>query len=227
MTSLSKKWLVYTIPIRRTENLNTFTLEEVYETLQNYEFESKGFVDTSASKPIEVALIASMVDNDEIALYKHNHNQILVDELNKSLAINTDLKEAEKIHGRVKNDLGYKVVPHPFSGNFTCSPEHKVDVNHLPKFPLCADPILSTNKPEEEIGSDDERAENISQNVGEFVLRGEVVSERMNDRDVCQFSENTSSSSSDFVEDDDYKVEISSSIIDPITIEPVPVSSEV
>ncbi|KAI3686642.1 hypothetical protein L1987_80322 [Smallanthus sonchifolius] len=40
MTSLPHKWLFYTIIIRRTKNLYTFTPEEVYETLQNYEFES-------------------------------------------------------------------------------------------------------------------------------------------------------------------------------------------
>ncbi|KAI3776321.1 hypothetical protein L1987_46097 [Smallanthus sonchifolius] len=79
------------------------------------------------------------VDSDEISLYKH-HNQILLDELNKSLAVNTDLKEAEKA--------------------------------------------------EEEIGSEDESAESISKNVGEFVMREEVVSDRMNDRDAYQFSEN-------------------------------------
>ncbi|KAI3808120.1 hypothetical protein L1987_24063 [Smallanthus sonchifolius] len=230
--------------------------------MQNYEFESTGFVDTSTTKPVGAALIAPMVentspapktsnnfkpnsgsssqstapvskpaalvsqqttnggegydwsahsekikqnqalmadvkgkessekvssdkvDNDEIALYK-NHNQILVDELNKSLAINTDLKEAKEIHGRVKNGLGYKVVPHPFNGDFK-----KVDVNHLPNFPLSADPILNTSKPKEKIGSEDERAKSISQNVGEFVLREEVVSDRQNDRDACQFSEN-------------------------------------
>ncbi|KAI3805237.1 hypothetical protein L1987_27434 [Smallanthus sonchifolius] len=66
MTFLPQKWLVYTIPIQRTENLNTFTLEEVYETLQNYEFESKGFVDTSASKPVGAALIALMVENTSL-----------------------------------------------------------------------------------------------------------------------------------------------------------------
>ncbi|KAI3814197.1 hypothetical protein L1987_18945 [Smallanthus sonchifolius] len=40
-------------------------------------------------------------------------------------------------------------------------------------------------------------------------------------------SDEASTSSSDFVEDDDYRPEISSSILDRITIEPVPVSSEV
>ncbi|KAI3783353.1 hypothetical protein L1987_42432 [Smallanthus sonchifolius] len=295
---------------------------EVYETLQSYEFESKGFVDTSTTKHVGAALIAPIVDaapvcsaptvqsscskctgcetkcqfttnggegydwsahsekikqnqalmadfkgkessenvssvkvdNDEIALYKH-HNQILVNELNKSLAINTDLKEAEKvlneriesltndlaamieiknvleiqqedllvklsttkselakakvhidkyefsfkaikkllhfqIHGKVKNGIGYKVVPHPFNGNITYSPEHKVDINHLANFSLSADPILSSSKPEEEIGSENEIDESISQNVGELVLREEVISDRMNDKDACQFSEN-------------------------------------
>ncbi|KAI3742558.1 hypothetical protein L1987_60244 [Smallanthus sonchifolius] len=63
MTSLPQKWLGYTIPIRRIENLNTFTLEEVYEILQNYEFESKGFVDTSATKHVGASLIALVVDS--------------------------------------------------------------------------------------------------------------------------------------------------------------------
>ncbi|KAI3807530.1 hypothetical protein L1987_23460 [Smallanthus sonchifolius] len=62
MTSLPHKWLVYTIPIRRTENLNTFTLEEVYETLQNYEFESKGFQETVVSKQVGAALIAPVTE---------------------------------------------------------------------------------------------------------------------------------------------------------------------
>ncbi|KAI3827617.1 hypothetical protein L1987_01696 [Smallanthus sonchifolius] len=131
------------------------------------------------------------VDSDEIALYKR-HNQILVDELNKALEINSDLKEVEKVfnekiealtndlavmtyiknvleiqqedllvHIKVKSGLGYHTVPHPFNGNFTFSPEHNVNVNHLPDFPLSADPILSTGRSEEETGSEDERAESI------------------------------------------------------------------
>ncbi|KAI3827673.1 hypothetical protein L1987_01754 [Smallanthus sonchifolius] len=35
----------------------------VCETLQNYEFESKGFVHTSATKPVGAALIAPMVES--------------------------------------------------------------------------------------------------------------------------------------------------------------------
>ncbi|KAI3815668.1 hypothetical protein L1987_15347 [Smallanthus sonchifolius] len=46
------------IPIRRIENLNTFTFEEVYETLQNCEFEAKGLQETPVSKPVGAALIA-------------------------------------------------------------------------------------------------------------------------------------------------------------------------
>ncbi|KAI3774050.1 hypothetical protein L1987_48593 [Smallanthus sonchifolius] len=64
------------------------------------------------------------------------------------------------------------------------------------------DPILSTSNPVDENGSEDERAENTSQSLGEFMLREEVVSDRMNDR----------------IAYDDYRVEISSTILDPITI---------
>ncbi|KAI3811615.1 hypothetical protein L1987_21341 [Smallanthus sonchifolius] len=62
MTSLPHKWLMYTIPIRRTENLNTFILEKVYETLQNYEFEDKGLQETPVRKPVGVALVAPVVE---------------------------------------------------------------------------------------------------------------------------------------------------------------------
>ncbi|KAI3815412.1 hypothetical protein L1987_15079 [Smallanthus sonchifolius] len=183
--------------------------------MQKYEFESKGFVDTSATKHVGATLIAPVVeailvcsaptnqaltadvkgkessekvssvkvDDEEISLYTSK----VVDELNKSLAISTDLKEAEKafneriealtndlaamtdikivleiqqedllakfsttkselaeakvhidkyefsskavekllhfqIHGKVKNGIRYKAVPHPFYCNFTYSP---------------------------------------------------------------------------------------------------------
>ncbi|KAI3686274.1 hypothetical protein L1987_79948 [Smallanthus sonchifolius] len=62
MTSLPQKWSVYDIPIKKTESLNTYTLKEVNETLQNYEFESKGFIDSSVSKPVGVALIAPVME---------------------------------------------------------------------------------------------------------------------------------------------------------------------
>ncbi|KAI3805324.1 hypothetical protein L1987_27590 [Smallanthus sonchifolius] len=48
------------------------------------------------SKPQSAPVCSVKVDNDEIVLYKH-HNQIVFDELHKSLPIITDLKEAEKV----------------------------------------------------------------------------------------------------------------------------------
>ncbi|KAI3744896.1 hypothetical protein L1987_57992 [Smallanthus sonchifolius] len=50
-------------PASETDNLNTFTLEEVYETLQNYEFKSKGFHETVVSKPVGATLIAPVMES--------------------------------------------------------------------------------------------------------------------------------------------------------------------
>ncbi|KAI3783304.1 hypothetical protein L1987_42382 [Smallanthus sonchifolius] len=225
---------------------------------------------------------------------------ILVEELNKSLAINNDLKEAEKvfnektetltndlaamtdvknvleiqqedllIHGRVKNGIGYKAIPHPCNGNFTGSPKQKVDINHLPDFSLSADPILSTSNPEEEKPVNRRDGKQKMRNSNEFSKKSNsfqsypkpgfqntkpgfqnakhvfvkpthvwakrhdtknVTSDDLfkSEKDLAFSTPNeASSSASDFIKDDDFRVDISSSILDPITIKHVRAVSEV
>ncbi|KAI3819741.1 hypothetical protein L1987_13589 [Smallanthus sonchifolius] len=86
-------------------------------------------------------------DCDDIAFYRH-HNQILVDELNKALEINQDLKAPEKVFNEkieaLTNDLAAMTDIKNVLEIQQADLLHKVNINHLPSVPLSEDPILSS-----------------------------------------------------------------------------------
>ncbi|KAI3797792.1 hypothetical protein L1987_33055 [Smallanthus sonchifolius] len=110
MTSLPQKWLT-----------TTTNGEEGYDWTYSEEIkQNQALVADVKGKESSEKVSSVKVDNDEIALYKH-HNQILVDELNNSLAINTDLKEAEKVLNEKSEALPNDLAVGPeFLGSITC-----------------------------------------------------------------------------------------------------------
>ncbi|KAI3776346.1 hypothetical protein L1987_46123 [Smallanthus sonchifolius] len=110
------------------------------------------------------------------------------------------------------------------------SEKNKVYVDHLPSVPLNTDPILSSSKARKKLGVR-MRADFISKTVGEYVLRETVVNEEVKYVDSDGRTKNTmawiltssgeaSSSLNDLADNGDYRVDISRSFIDPISIVP-------
>ncbi|KAI3797878.1 hypothetical protein L1987_33142 [Smallanthus sonchifolius] len=119
--------------------------------LQNYEFESKGFVDTSASKPVRAALIAPMVEN----IFPVYHAPTVQSSCSKC----TGCHFAKECHAP-KTFNNFKA--NSKSSSQSTAPASKAAALVSQQTTTTSDPILSTSKLEEEIGSEDERAENFN-----------------------------------------------------------------
>ncbi|KAI3806678.1 hypothetical protein L1987_22592 [Smallanthus sonchifolius] len=165
MTSLPQKWLVYTIPIRRIENLNTYTLEELYEALKNYEIE-----DNQLQENIVKSYISAL--NKDIAELTDQKNILEIQQ--EDLLVK--LTKARSKLVVVKN------VPPPFNENYTFTPESNIDTSHVPNFSLSADPDVSSSPEEIKFENEYENGKCISEDVNEYVLR-DSDKENVNDFD--------------------------------------------